>query len=69
MDNIPKGTIDMQRNQTPIQNRIGTVMDIVPIVVWLASEESRWITGQVVSASGGWVMYQSWMVGLLSFKC
>ncbi|KAL6235488.1 hypothetical protein BDW75DRAFT_209228 [Aspergillus navahoensis] len=57
MDNIPKETIEMQRNQTPIQNRIGTVEDIAPVVVWLASEESRWITGQVVSASGGWAMY------------
>ncbi|KAH1441659.1 hypothetical protein KXV22_006657, partial [Aspergillus fumigatus] len=54
MDNIPKETIEMQRSQTPLQNRIGTVEDIAPVVVWLASEESKWITGQVVSASGGW---------------
>ncbi|KAL4981696.1 hypothetical protein BDW68DRAFT_172012 [Aspergillus falconensis] len=57
MDNIPKETIEMQRSQTPLQNRIGTVEDIAPVVVWLASEESKWITGQVVSASGGWAMY------------
>ncbi|GAM40291.1 hypothetical protein TCE0_038r12531 [Talaromyces pinophilus] len=57
MDNIPKETIAMQKSQTPIQNRIGTVEDIAPVVAWLASEESRWITGQVVSASGGWAMY------------
>ncbi|KAG2416296.1 hypothetical protein HFD88_007511 [Aspergillus terreus] len=57
MDNIPKETIEMQRSQTPLQNRIGTVEDIASVVVWLASEESKWITGQVVSASGGWAMY------------
>ncbi|KAL5362539.1 hypothetical protein BJX96DRAFT_102610 [Aspergillus floccosus] len=57
MDNIPKETIEMQRSQTPLQNRIGTVEDIAPVVTWLASEESKWITGQVVSASGGWAMY------------
>ncbi|KAL2842754.1 hypothetical protein BJY01DRAFT_216299 [Aspergillus pseudoustus] len=57
MDNIPKETIEMQKNQTPVENRIGAVEDIAPVVVWLASEESRWITGQVVSASGGWAMY------------
>ncbi|RLL95289.1 hypothetical protein CFD26_102394 [Aspergillus turcosus] len=57
MDNIPKETIEMQKAQTPIENRVGTVEDIAPVVVWLASEESRWITGQVISASGGWAMY------------
>ncbi|GES61337.1 gluconate 5-dehydrogenase protein [Aspergillus terreus] len=57
MDNIPKETIEMQRSQTPLQNRIGTVEDIAPVVTWLASEDSKWITGQVVSASGGWAMY------------
>ncbi|KAL2787557.1 hypothetical protein BJX66DRAFT_327760 [Aspergillus keveii] len=55
--NIPQETVKMQKDSTPIQNRLGTVEDIAPVVVWLASEESRWITGQVVSASGGWAMY------------
>lgn len=57
MDNIPKETIEMQRKQTPIENRIGTVNDVAPVVVWLAKEESRWVTGQVFSVSGGWAMY------------
>ncbi|EAU31962.1 conserved hypothetical protein [Aspergillus terreus NIH2624] len=57
MDNIPRETIEMQRDQTPMQNRIGTVEDIAPLVAWLAREESRWITGQVIAASGGWAMY------------
>ena len=47
----------MQKATTPVQNRIGTVDDIVQIVSWIASEGSRWVTGQVVSASGGWAMY------------
>ncbi|KAL3443140.1 hypothetical protein BJX65DRAFT_320950 [Aspergillus insuetus] len=55
--NIPQETVQMQKDSTPIENRLGTVADIAPVVVWLASEESRWITGQVVSASGGWAMY------------
>ncbi|KAH6870897.1 hypothetical protein B0T10DRAFT_533707 [Thelonectria olida] len=57
MDNIPKEIIEMQKSQTPIENRLGTVDDIAQVVAWLASEESRWITGQVVSASGGFAMY------------
>jgi 3-oxoacyl-[acyl-carrier protein] reductase len=57
MENIPKEYIDMQRAQTPVENRIGTVDDIAQIVAWLASEDSRWVSGQVISASGGWAMY------------
>ncbi|KAK4127028.1 NAD(P)-binding protein [Parathielavia appendiculata] len=57
MENIPKDYIEMQKSQTPVENRIGTVDDVAQVVAWLASEESRWITGQVLSASGGWAMY------------
>jgi 3-oxoacyl-[acyl-carrier protein] reductase len=57
LDNIPKDIVDMQKKQTPIQNRLGSVDDVAQIVAWLASEESRWVTGQVISASGGWAMY------------
>ncbi|KAH6715634.1 hypothetical protein BKA61DRAFT_643334 [Leptodontidium sp. MPI-SDFR-AT-0119] len=57
MENIPKETIEMQKASTPLQNRIGTVDDIAQIVAWLAGDGSRWVTGQVVSASGGWAMY------------
>ncbi|KAK4119963.1 NAD(P)-binding protein [Parathielavia appendiculata] len=46
MENIPKEYIEMQKSQTPVENRIGTVDDIAQIVAWLASEESRWISGQ-----------------------
>ena len=38
---------------TPARNRLGTVDDITQVVGWLAGEESRWFTGQVISASGG----------------
>jgi 3-oxoacyl-[acyl-carrier protein] reductase len=57
MENIPKDYIEMQKSQTPVENRIGTVDDIAQIVAWLASEESRWVSGQVISASGGWALY------------
>lgn len=57
LENIPKDIVEMQKSQTPIQNRVGTVDDVAQIVAWLASEESRWVTGQVISASGGWAMY------------
>jgi len=57
LENIPREYIEMQKAQTPVENRIGTVDDVAQVVAWLASEESRWISGQVISASGGWAMY------------
>ncbi|KAK1754295.1 3-ketoacyl-acyl carrier protein reductase [Echria macrotheca] len=57
LDNIPKGIVEMQKQQTPVENRVGTVDEIAKIVAWLASPSSSWISGQVISASGGWAMY------------
>ncbi|KAJ4128803.1 hypothetical protein NW768_007322 [Fusarium equiseti] len=57
LDNIPKEIVEMQKKQTPAGNRLGEVDDIAQIVAWLASEESRWITGQALSSSGGLEMY------------
>lgn len=37
---------------TPL-GRIGTPQDIARVVVFLASEESRWLTGEVIHATGG----------------
>ncbi|KAK3388055.1 hypothetical protein B0H63DRAFT_432052 [Podospora didyma] len=57
LENIPKEIVDLQKKQTPVQNRLGTVDEIAKVVAWLASPESSWITGQVISASGGLEMY------------
>ena len=38
---------------TPL-GRIGQPSDIAPIAVFLASDESGWLTGEIISASGGW---------------
>ena len=57
LDNIPKEIVDMQKAQTPIENRVGTVEEVARIVAWLAGKESGWVTGQTISASGGWAMY------------
>jgi 3-oxoacyl-[acyl-carrier protein] reductase len=57
LDNIPKDIVEMQKSQTPVQNRLGTIDEIASVVAWLAGPSSGWITGQVISASGGWAMY------------
>ncbi|CAM1503493.1 Fc.00g010840.m01.CDS01 [Cosmosporella sp. VM-42] len=38
---------------TRAEERVGTVQDIADAVLLLASEKSRWITGQFISVSGG----------------
>jgi 3-oxoacyl-[acyl-carrier protein] reductase len=40
--------------QTPLA-RLGRVTDIAPLAVFLASDESGWITGEVIRAAGGLV--------------
>ncbi|MBZ6114543.1 SDR family oxidoreductase [Streptomyces olivaceus] len=34
--------------------RFGEVADIASVVAFLASNESRWVTAQVIEASGGY---------------
>ncbi|MEU6819588.1 SDR family oxidoreductase [Streptomyces atriruber] len=34
--------------------RFGEVADIASVVAFLASDESRWVTAQVIEASGGY---------------
>ncbi len=38
-----------------VMGRLGNIEDIVPTVNFLASEESRWITGQTLFVNGGFV--------------
>lgn len=57
LDNIPKYIVERQKAMTSVENRVGTVDDCAQIVAWLASEESRWVSGQSISASGGLQCY------------
>ena len=38
--------------QTPLR-RLGTPDDIADVVAFLASDDARWVTGQILGASGG----------------
>jgi 3-oxoacyl-[acyl-carrier protein] reductase len=42
---------------TPL-GRVGEPEDIADVVVFLASEQARWITGQLIYVGGGWRMHQ-----------
>jgi len=55
--NFPQKLIDMQKEATAVERRLGTPQDIANIVAWLAGNESGWVSGQTINASGGYTMY------------
>ncbi|KAH8889445.1 dehydrogenase [Thozetella sp. PMI_491] len=57
LDNIPAEIIEFQKKKTPIGNRLGTAEEVASVVGFLAGEDSGWISGQALSASGGYAMY------------
>ena len=42
---------------TPLK-RVGKPEDVADVIVMLASEQARWLTGQLIYAGGGWRMHQ-----------
>ncbi len=58
--NATAGTFDggagaVLAEKTPF-GRLGRVTDIAPLAVFLASDESAWITGEVIRAAGGLIV-------------
>jgi 3-oxoacyl-[acyl-carrier protein] reductase len=58
--NVAAGTFEggvgaILAGKTPL-GRLGRVTDIAPLAVFLASDESAWITGEVIRAAGGLVV-------------
>jgi 3-oxoacyl-[acyl-carrier protein] reductase len=51
-ESVPEPVQKALISQTPL-NRLGTPTDIADAVAFLASEDSRWITGEVIGANGG----------------
>jgi NAD(P)-dependent dehydrogenase (short-subunit alcohol dehydrogenase family) len=56
--NVAAGTFEgggaVLAGKTPL-GRLGRVTDIAPLAAFLASDESAWITGEVIRAAGGLV--------------
>ncbi|GKZ20567.1 hypothetical protein AbraIFM66951_005892 [Aspergillus brasiliensis] len=57
LDRIPEEIVQLQKDTTPVEQRLGTVGEISSVVAWLAGRDASWVTGQVICASGGWAMY------------
>lgn len=49
---MPQDQIDMLVSQTPL-GRLGQPEDVADVVVFLASSDARWVTGQNIQANGG----------------
>ncbi|CAO2656279.1 Nn.00g050820.m01.CDS01 [Neocucurbitaria sp. VM-36] len=56
LDNVPKDIVEGQLKTTAVEHRVGTTDDIARIVAWLCGEDSKWVSGQTISASGGFLM-------------
>jgi 3-oxoacyl-[acyl-carrier protein] reductase len=52
----PEEEIEIAR-RTPL-GRVGEPDDIADVVVFLATEQARWLTGQLLYVGGGWKMHQ-----------
>lgn len=51
-DVLPEKVIDELQNQIPLKS-LGEVEDVANLVAFLSSEQSKYITGQVISVDGG----------------
>jgi 3-oxoacyl-[acyl-carrier protein] reductase len=56
LDDVPKDVVEGQLKTTAVEHRVGTVDDIARIVAWLCGGDSAWVSGQTISASGGFLM-------------
>lgn len=52
---LPAGAADELQSRIPL-GRLGTVEDVAEVVVFLASPEAGYVTGQVIPVDGGMVM-------------
>ena len=57
LDKVDRKIVEPQLATTPVENRPGTVEEIAEIVAFLAEPRSSWVSGQCISASGGYHVY------------
>ncbi|KAF2773710.1 NAD(P)-binding protein [Teratosphaeria nubilosa] len=57
LDQVPKEIVEPQLQATPVKQRAGRSEEIAEVVAWLAGEGASWVSGQAISASGGYAMY------------
>ena len=55
ISNLSKDDIDLISEEIPL-GKIGKAEDVAKVVKFLASDDASYITGQVISPNGGWVI-------------
>ena len=56
MTDVLKDEVKAEIAKTIPLNRMGTAEDVANVVKFLASEESSYVTGQVINVDGGMLM-------------
>jgi 3-oxoacyl-[acyl-carrier protein] reductase len=56
LEDVPKDLVQAMLKLTAVKRRVGTADDIARIVAFLCGEDSKWVSGQTISASGGFMM-------------
>ncbi|KAF1843872.1 uncharacterized protein K460DRAFT_368733 [Cucurbitaria berberidis CBS 394.84] len=56
LDDVPKEIVENQLKTIAVGHPVGTPDNIARIVAWLCSDDSKWVSGQTISASGGFLM-------------
>ncbi|KAF2160257.1 hypothetical protein M409DRAFT_70600 [Zasmidium cellare ATCC 36951] len=57
LDQVSPEIVEPQKTATPVEKKVGRAEEIAEIVAFLAEGRSSWVTGQCLSASGGYAMY------------
>lgn len=55
MSGFSDGDIEVLKNDTPLM-RLGSAEDVAEVVLFLASEKSDFVTGQIIGVNGGFVI-------------
>lgn len=57
LDEVPKAIVQAQKDETCVERRVGRAQEVAEVVAFLAEERSSWVSGQTISASGGYATY------------
>jgi 3-oxoacyl-[acyl-carrier protein] reductase len=50
---LPDEAIAQFKQQTPLENRLGTPDEVADTVAYLASPQASWVTAQIIELGGG----------------
>ncbi|OJD38078.1 short-chain dehydrogenase reductase sdr [Diplodia corticola] len=53
---VPQEIVEQQKKTTPLEHRMGEPEDVALLTAMVAEAQSGWMTGQCISASGGYLM-------------